>query len=616
MRKNYFLILSAMFCCCILAAQTPQRTYQWQWAHTGGSATCNVWGETLSGGHNAMLNGEQVNDIAVDNNNNIYFSAHTSHDAQFMGHTITGHGDPIYNSDCNAYMADVFIGSVDCAGNYRWHYTIGGREGGTVIAIETDTLGGVYAAVVASGSGWRHDPVYFGDDAVFYNDDTAPAVANTAAALVKLDTLGNLQWIRWICGEQQWGTNYMIPNGLQVEPDGTVHLPVNINAAGVYADGQMTITGSMLQHNDFAVMKYDRNGNFKGYKMLDVLHAGYRVYTGQTQPMNALDFYYNQATVQYYLKIANVQSVKIADDSIPKPNSASSYFGVIAAFDTLGNHLWHYKTDYFGINSVDFDKNSIYMSSCTGNFADIHQGTGVYNSLVIKIYPDGTVNNNYRESDYRTCIYMSIKSNQNEIALQGTFYYPESVEPLHTRVHWTFVRVDTTLTGAPIDSVVWSSNYTGGVSQFANTTDGLVLATDNQGNYLMGRAVGTAFQLSPTVSIANSSYQSLTDFWIGKYAKYECGEAVDTIPANIIPKNVADAGIIIYPNPVKDIINLTGFESQTGLTSGEFTISDLTGKQIVKGKLASDSKSINVSSLSAGVYILKIGKYREKFVKE
>ena len=68
----------------------------------------------------------------------------------------------------------------------------------------------------------------------------------------------------------------------------------------------------------------------------------------------------------------------------------------------------------------------------------------------------------------------------------------------------------------------------------------------------------------------------------------------------------------IFPNPVKDILTI---EFENANFVGEVVkIYDFQGKESMKCKL-SDGK-INVSALSAGSYILKIGDYAVKFVKE
>ncbi|MGV3459094.1 MAG: T9SS type A sorting domain-containing protein [Flavobacterium sp.] len=66
----------------------------------------------------------------------------------------------------------------------------------------------------------------------------------------------------------------------------------------------------------------------------------------------------------------------------------------------------------------------------------------------------------------------------------------------------------------------------------------------------------------------------------------------------------------VYPNPVKDELNIT---TTAGLTYTFATVYDITGRQVLNGKFTA---TFNVSALPAGVYILKIGDVSRKFVKE
>jgi uncharacterized delta-60 repeat protein len=71
----------------------------------------------------------------------------------------------------------------------------------------------------------------------------------------------------------------------------------------------------------------------------------------------------------------------------------------------------------------------------------------------------------------------------------------------------------------------------------------------------------------------------------------------------------------IYPNPVKDIININ---LQGRNTSLEYVIYDMSGKKITSNKLLENK--IDVSSLSKGIYILKIKTgekiFENKFIKQ
>ena len=80
---------------------------------------------------------------------------------------------------------------------------------------------------------------------------------------------------------------------------------------------------------------------------------------------------------------------------------------------------------------------------------------------------------------------------------------------------------------------------------------------------------------------------------------------------NDITKN--DASISLYPNPVKDALNIT-----TDKNVQKVEVVDILGKTVLSSK--ADSKNINVSSLNAGVYLIVItsenGVSTKKFIKE
>ena len=66
----------------------------------------------------------------------------------------------------------------------------------------------------------------------------------------------------------------------------------------------------------------------------------------------------------------------------------------------------------------------------------------------------------------------------------------------------------------------------------------------------------------------------------------------------------------IYPNPVSDKLFI---QSETDIR--KFEIYNITGQQMLTGNIE-NLKSINVSTLPAGIYVLKMGNYQGKFVKE
>ena len=70
--------------------------------------------------------------------------------------------------------------------------------------------------------------------------------------------------------------------------------------------------------------------------------------------------------------------------------------------------------------------------------------------------------------------------------------------------------------------------------------------------------------------------------------------------------------IFVYPNPVNDNLKVRVNASMIGSV---YTMTDKTGRVLLTGKLTSEISNINVSSLSAGMYILIIGEHNRQVFK-
>ena len=93
-------------------------------------------------------------------------------------------------------------------------------------------------------------------------------------------------------------------------------------------------------------------------------------------------------------------------------------------------------------------------------------------------------------------------------------------------------------------------------------------------------------------------------------AIFESAAGIDNVEANQLS---------IYPNPVNYELRIMNYEF--GVEN--YSIIDMTGKVVMQGKLKAPSggkpsgeTTINVSSLSQGVYFIKTGNKTGKFVKE
>jgi hypothetical protein len=166
----------------------------------------------------------------------------------------------------------------------------------------------------------------------------------------------------------------------------------------------------------------------------------------------------------------------------------------------------------------------------------------------------------------------------------------------------------------------WISDHSNGyyVPRATNNVPTAIVA-DSYGNYIVGGAVGTRFYLNDNDSSAMiwnyGAYDS--DFWLGKFGNKDCtGQAVDN-PADTLPVAVPAVKVVemsIYPNPASNelYLNLPNAAQEAAVRT--VAIFNIAGQQIINEQWQ-QNRPLNISSLPAGVYIIKCGDYRGRFVK-
>lgn len=117
----------------------------------------------------------------------------------------------------------------------------------------------------------------------------------------------------------------------------------------------------------------------------------------------------------------------------------------------------------------------------------------------------------------------------------------------------------------------------------------------------------------------NSNFDLLTTYYDGQkiywkdmggvssYGNYKPGKTTSI-------EKTGKPGYAVYPNPVKDRLNITNADA------ADYTISDVTGRSVSTGILSGSKSVVDASSLVPGVYILYISKEghteQVKFVKQ
>jgi len=138
--------------------------------------------------------------------------------------------------------------------------------------------------------------------------------------------------------------------------------------------------------------------------------------------------------------------------------------------------------------------------------------------------------------------------------------------------------------------------------------------------------VGASENLTPLPSIASNlnSYTDLLPIADGYYMIEVEGISCDpsrevlTSKSNII--TIAEVGVgklssqqlALYPNPANDYIMLTASEQLIGEM---YVIYDITGREVLRGKINSTNTRIALENQSSGSYVLRVGEKGLRFEK-
>ncbi|WP_248574874.1 GEVED domain-containing protein [Flavobacterium sp. H122] len=108
----------------------------------------------------------------------------------------------------------------------------------------------------------------------------------------------------------------------------------------------------------------------------------------------------------------------------------------------------------------------------------------------------------------------------------------------------------------------------------------------------------------------NATSTACETFSYGEVEDYTVNIGAAAMPsAAINSKENASFEIVMYPNPVEDILNISSMEN----SNASYKIFDLKGQELESGKL---SNEINVANLASGVYVLEINDGQKSISKK
>ena len=160
------------------------------------------------------------------------------------------------------------------------------------------------------------------------------------------------------------------------------------------------------------------------------------------------------------------------------------------------------------------------------------------------------------------------------------------------------------------DSIVVTNISVTSADLTVTDTQGIITANQAGATYQWYIGCDNVSTMTAIEGATEQTYQPTQSGYYSVMITYKgCEFMSDCIQETIT--SIEQMRISIFPNPVKNILQITNLQN----TDAQYEILDLTGKQTANGNLLKN-QSIDVSALPRGVYILKIGELRAKFIKE
>lgn len=530
------------------------------------------WGRR-GGGLNAIpQDREQVYKIATAPDGTVYtLSAVSSGNLNIEGNVKTFLGD-------NSTKYDVAMASFACDGTYRWSRIIGGGSYETITGLEVDNDGNVY---ISGKFGACNDTWPPKIDNI-YTISQFPVLDCSLLFIAKFNSQGAMEWLRRPQPSSVSitdGVTYTYGAGMALSSDGYLHWYVLL-PPGTYANGAFVQNYSGPR---YFILRYDLQGNF-----VDALYLDIDIFISPK-------FYRNPNNGKYYFlgeRGSNQDTVVVAGQTISRS-------GYIFCFDGQGNFEWLRESTsttypYGTIHwyGLDFDsQNNIYFAgnmlgggyeSFLGVTTPITQNNAA--NLVVKLNSQGNL-------VWGTTSPMD-GTGWGDVAVKDTDLFVLTVCHSPTYI-WGNQSIIGPGTNQGNDVLLSKLNAdTGACNQLIrfvgdNGFDdiGSALHFDASGDLLVGGGFGHILNTGNQL-VTNSSQ---SDFFIAKYGMSSC---------SLGTSGFEKASLTLAPNPAHASFTLSGTQLLT------YRIYTLTGGKVLEGTLDATMRTVDVQSVSPGVYLV------------
>ncbi|MCS3870800.1 hypothetical protein J3D55_003716 [Chryseobacterium ginsenosidimutans] len=451
---------------------------------------------------------------------------------------------------------DYWVVKLDSSGNIQWQKSLGGSDYDYAYSIQQTSDGGY----IVAGQTYSNNGDVTGYHGSVYADFW----------VVKLDINGNIQWQKAIGGNGQ---------------DAAYSIQQTSDGGYIVAGESSSTDGDAIGHlsynnTDLWIVKINSTGSiqwqksFGGYNTEIALDAkqtsdGGYIVAGATAS-NSGDITQNYGEYDYWvLKLDNAGNLQwqktfggSGTDNAQSVIQTSDGGYMVAGFSRSGNWLVH---DHYG----DLYTNDAWIIKLDGSgnivWAKSKGGTG------------NDVANSIKEIGNGEYVFAGYSSSNDGDAVGN---------PTGSANFW-IVKIDNS------GNVIWQKSMGGSLGDFGQSMSQTV-----DGGFIM---TGYSYSNDGDVSF-HYGIPTYPDFWVVKLG-----------PEVLSTNENKFENLSIFPNPVSDILNISGI-----ISDSEFEIYNAVGQKVSGGKI-SDQK-VNVNELTKGVYFISIKDKenitRLKFIKK
>ena len=578
-----------------------------------------IWAKNIGG-----TGGDQGNSITIDTAGNIFITGQFQHTVDFDP------GVGISNL-ASTGSTDIFVLKLDSSGNFIWAKGFGGTGTDVGLSIATDLIGNIYTTGYFAGSA-DFKP---GPGSTFLTSNGGYDVF-----VQKLNPNGNFIWAKGM-----GGSTFDYGRSISVDSSGNVYLIGDFRGTADFFSGSGAVYLTSRGSSDVFIQKFNNSGIFVWVKQMGGVgtDVGQAITTDSFGNIYSTGYFEGTANFDPGVGTANLTSNGSSDVFVHKLNPLGDFIwaksmggtGTEGSNDIAIDHSMNiYLIGWFE-GSADFDpgvgttslisngSEDIFLQKLDslGNFLwathmggpDSDVGYGLTVDDLNSIYTIGNFKSTVDFNPGAGVSYLTSNGNIDCFAQKlDQCITSTKVDSLSTCGPYTWIDGNTysssnntatyTLTNsAGCDSVVTlnltinnvdATTYINGITIWANNTNALYQWIDCDNFY---------------APIPGEVYRSFTPISNGNYAveliEYNCIKFSDCVPITTI--GIRERNTIqnfrIYPNPSFDYLTITG-----SLGTYSINVIDLTGRVIITTDMTTDSLQLDVSSLTQGVYLLRL----------